>query len=231
MTMGELIQLSTFRLPAVHFLDLPRWRGLRRGIVRGATRESVRRLDRGGCFDVPKRVVRASVASERFPVTIWERPVVRQGEPRLYHAFDLMTLQVALWLRREGLRSGQIIALLRGPNAVRYSLLARDAYEPDAQLMYVPHLWTLTTERQFAETVALLRTETWTPEPDMVLPLSWLGIFNGGLERLRQLRAHSGGIVSHRRTVPVGALLARQKRRPASIGIVSSADGGTDLIG
>jgi hypothetical protein len=226
MTQPELIALSGFRLPAVHYLDLPTWRDLRRGPVPATTRARARWLDKHGCFDIPKRWSLKKV--DDWPLTVWSRPMVRQGEPRLYHALDLLVVQLDSWMRREGLRNSQIVELLRGRYALRYALLGRAAYQPDAQVVYSPSpnggaIYSESAWAAFNEQLV----EAGLPPIDgsFVFPLPWLGIFRGGLEKLERIRKDSVTVTSHRRAVTVDDLVKAQAPRVASVQMFPKGDG------
>src|SRR3954470_6717614 len=138
------------RLPAANELDLPGWGKLRGGGVQPATRARVRQLDRDGVFHTPKGWVLKD--PDGWPMTMWSRPTVRQGEPRLYHALDLLVVQLDSWMRREGMRPSQIVDLLQRRCSVRYTLLSRATHEPGAQIVHSPRTGgSITSEPKWAD--------------------------------------------------------------------------------
>jgi|tagenome__1003787_1003787.scaffolds.fasta_scaffold20279014_1 hypothetical protein len=187
------------RLPAADELDLPGWGKLRRGVVQPTTRSRARRLDRDGVFDIPKRWVLKD--PDAWPVTVWSRPTVRQSEPRLYHALDLLVVQLDSWMRREGMRTSQIVDLLRRRCSLRYTLLSRATHEPGAQIVHSPRTGgSITSEPKWADfNDRLIAADLPRVSDVFVFPLPWLGIFRGGRAKLEKMRKDSATVTSRRR--------------------------------
>lgn len=227
MTLPELCALSGFQLPKRDPLDLPGWAALRRGEVPAVSRDFVRQLDRAGCFDIPKLAVRDR--RRDFAIVVWQRPRVRQGEPRLYSGHDLLTVQIAAWMSREGYALRYIVAALRGSNAIRHLLFhLRAIYQrPDVELSYGAGIWNVFNESDVQDYIASCRAAQ-LPDPFAVrLPLPWLECLRTNFARLRALRAEARTVVIRRRRVRVDDLQRAQAEtvRPVATEIAPRGTG------